>query len=233
MPHQLPPLKPRASLFALSFSAGLIALSLTGCSSFSGRSASSGPDASKPVGGKTVNLLQLRDNVKSTRVALNRTTDALNRLPAAPNALEAYTAFGAEFAHFKKLSDKTLQESADVRQQGNLLFAQWEQEARSIHNAEIRAIAEQRRATLQSAYNAMITPLLAARADLTEVTGTLADMQKALSLDLTPAGVAAVKKPIEQIDRQAATSSASLDAFAVELDKIAAALPAPTVAPLK
>jgi hypothetical protein len=225
-------MKSRTSLFALSFSAGLLALSLTGCSSFPG-SKSAAPDAAKPIGGKAINLLQLRDNVKSTRVALNRTTDALNRIPSAPNALEAYNAFSTEFANFKKLSDSTLRESADVRARGNELFAEWEKETTTIKSAEIRAIAEKRRATLQSGYNAMITPLLAARADLTEVTNDLADLQKALALDLTPAGITAIQSPIDRANERARTSAASLDTLANELDKIAAALPAPTVSSVK
>lgn len=225
-------MKHRASLFALSFSAGLMALSLTGCSSFP-RGKSAGPDAAKPVGGKAINLLQLRDNVKSTRVALNRTTDALNRLPAAPDAREAYIVFSTELSLFKKLSETTLRDSADVRNSGKALFAQWEQEAATIKNADIRAVAEQRRSTLNAGYDAMITPLLAARADLTEITNDLTDIQKALSLDLTPAGIGSVQKPLEHINRKAVASSTSLDALAANLDKIAADLPAATVAPVK
>lgn len=225
-------MKHRASLFALSFSAGLMALSLTGCSSFP-RDKSAGPDAAKPVGGKAINLLQLRDNVKSTRVALNRTTDALNRIPSAPNAQEAYTAFSTELTAFKKLAETTLHGSADVRNSGKVLFAQWEQEAATIKNADIRAIAEKRRSTLQAGYEAMITPLLAARADLTEIRNDLTDIQKALALDPTPVGIIAVKKPIEEINRKAAASVTSLDALAAKLDQIAADLPAPTVAPVK
>jgi Protein of unknown function (DUF2959) len=171
--------------------------------------------------------------VKATRVALNRTTDALNRIPAAPEALEAYTAFSTEFAAFKKLSSSTLQDSADVRNRGKELFAQWEQEAATINNADIRAIAEQRRNTLKAVYDSMITPLLNARADLTEVTSLLTDIQKAFSLDLTPAGLDAIKKPLADINRKSSAPAASLDAFAAELDKIAAALPAPAVAPVK
>ena len=79
----------------------------------------------------------------------------------------------------------------------------------------------------------VVRTLLTARADLTEVTNDLGDLQKALALDLTPAGIAAIKGPIEQVNRKAGTSANSLDAFAAELDKIAAALPAPTVAPVK
>ncbi|CAM2833463.1 DUF2959 family protein [Rariglobus hedericola] len=224
-------MKPRTSLFALSFSAGLLALTLTGCSSFSGRSA--GPDATKPVGGKAINLLQLRDNVKATRVSLNRTTDALNRIPTAPNAQEAYASFSLELAAFKKLSAETLQDSADVRNRGRELFTQWDLETQSIKNPDIRAIAEKRRSALSASYNEMITPLITARVDLADVTSDLTDIQKALSLDLTPAGIDAVKKPIDKINRSAKTSANSLDAFADKLDKIVAELPSATVAPVK
>lgn len=225
-------MKSRASLFALSFSAGLLAFSLTGCSSFPGAK-SSGPDATKPVGGKAINLLQLRDNVKSTRVALNRTTDALNRIPSAPNALEAYTAFSSELAAFKKLSASTLEDSAAVRNRGKDLFAQWELETNTIKNEEIRSIALQRRNTLYTRYDAMITPLIAARADLADVTNDLNDLQKVLALDLTSQGIAAIKKPVEQVNRKASASAGSLDAFAAELDTVAALLPNQTVAPVK
>jgi hypothetical protein len=207
-------MKSLTSLFALSFSAGLLALTLTGCSSFPG-SKSSTPNAAKPVGGKAINLLQLRDNVKSTRVALNRTTDALNRIPTAPNALEAYNAFSVELAAFKKLSTSTLEDSADVRNRGKDLFAQWELETASIKDDAIRAVAQERRNTLNARYDAMITPLITARADL------------------TPAGIAALKKPLADLNRKAAVSATSLDKFAAELDQIAAILPNQTVAPVK
>jgi hypothetical protein len=224
-------MKSRASLFALSFSAGLLALSTTGCSTFSRTPAA--PDASRPVGGKSIDLLQLRETVKSTRVALNRTTDALNRIPAAPTPQEAYTAYSNELASFKKLSSKLLQDSADVRNRGNVLFAEWDRETKSIKNPEIRDVAEKRRLVLQDAYASMITPLLSARLGLTEITSDLTDMQKALSLDLTAPGVSATAKIIERVDIQAANASKSLDALATELDKIVAALPTPTVTPLK
>ena len=94
-------------------------------------------------------------------------------------------------------------------------------------------MAEERRAVLQEAYASMITPLLSARIGLTETTSDLTDMQKALALDLTGPGVAATAKIIERVDIQCANTAKSLDALAKELDKIVAALPAPTVTPIK
>lgn len=219
------------SLFALSFSAGLIALTLTGCSSFSNNS--KGPDATKPVGGKAINLIQFRDDVKATHVALDRTTEALGRIPGATSPTDAYAAFSTEFAAFKKIADKTLIESGNVRNRGNDLFAQWQLEAQSINNADIRAVAEKRHASLQTAYNAMLQPLVTARGDLNTVTSDLTDIQKALALDLTPAGISAIKKPLSKVKDTAATSGKSLDALAADLDKIVTQLPASTIAPVK
>lgn len=224
-------MKPRASLFALSFSAGLLALSVTGCSTFHNRS--TGPDATKPVGGKAVSLLQLRDDVKATRAALNRASDALNRVSDSPDAQAAYAAFSTELKTFRTLAENTLRSSGDVRNGGSALFAEWEREVSTIKNPEIRAIAEQRRASLHSSYEAMITPLLAARADLTEVRNDLIDIQKALALDLTPNGILAVQKPVGQIRRKVTETAASLDTLSAKLDSIASMLPASTVAPVK
>lgn len=224
-------MKPRSSLFALSFSAGLLALSVTGCSTFQNRS--TGPDATKPVGGKAVSILQLRDDVRATRAALNRAADALNRISDSPDAQAAYAAFSTELNTFRTLAETTLRSSGDVRNGGKTLFAEWEREVSTIKNPEIRAIAEQRRVSLHAGYDAMITPLLAARADLTEVRNDLVDIQKALALDLTPNGILAVQKPVAQIRRKVADTAASLDALSAKLDSIATMLPASTVAPLK
>lgn len=224
-------MKPLTSFFAAAFSVGLLALTLSGCSHFPHRQA--GPDATRPVGGKSLNIIQLRDNVKATRLALNRTTDALNRVPGSTAPQQAYEAFRVALTDFQKLADKTLQESADVRNRGRELFAEWSAETESIKDPEIRTAAEERRTILQDSYNSMLTPLITARADLSQVRSDLTDIQKALALDLTPAGVDVTKNAIDRINREATTSSQSLDAFAAQLDKIANALPAPTVQKVK
>lgn len=183
----------------------------------------------RPVGGKSLDLLALRDDVKATRLALNRTIDTLNRIPDSPAPDQAYMAFNTELTAFNKIADKTLKESDTVRNNGRELFSEWNAETESINDPEIRSIAEQRRTTLRESYNTMLTPLLTARADLNEVRSNLTDIQKALALDLTPDGINAVKASFNRISSKAATSEKSLDAFAAELDNIANSLPPATV----
>jgi len=217
-------MNPRILLTLLS--AGLFALTFSGCASLN---RSSTANAVRPIGGKSLDILTLRDDVKATRLALNRTIDALNRIPESPAPDQAYVAFNTELTAFNKLADKTLKESDTVRNNGRELFSEWNAETESIMDPEIRSIAEQRRTTLRESYNSMLSPLLTARSDLNEVRSNLNDLQKALALDLTPDGIDAIKTAFGRIGSKAATSEKSLDAFAAELDNIANSLPPATV----
>ncbi len=218
-----------SSLIATSILAAVASLGTVGCSTFE----KSAPDATKPVGGKAINLLQFRNDVQATRSAIARTNDALSRIPGSPNAQDAYATYSAELTTLAALTEKTSLESAAVRNSGKELFAQWDAETQSIKNPDIRAIAETRRAKLQAAYGEMLTPLIEARANFTPLISDFTDLRKALALDLTPAGIDAVKPLITKVNAESVTTIKSLDALAVELDKIAAVLPPPTVAPVK
>lgn len=220
-------MNPRNPFLAVSFSAGLLALVLSGCSSLSNRTSS--PDTFRPAGGKSLSILQLRDNVKATRLALNRTTDALGQIPGSSAPRQAFDAFAMANKDFEKLAEKTLKEASDVRNQGRELFAEWGGETESIIDPQIRAVAEDRRVNLQRSYNTMLTPLNTARSDLNQVRSDLTDVQKALALDLTPGGIEAAKPAIDRITQQTATSVQSLDSLAVQLDQIAEALPPSTI----
>ena len=218
-----------SSLFASSILAAAAVLGTAGCSTFD----KPAPDATKPVGGKAINLLQFRNDVQATRAAIARTGDALARIPGAPNAQDAYATYSAELTTLAALTEKTSVESAVVRNSGKELFAQWEAETQSINNPDIRAVAETRRAKLQAAYDDMLTPLIDARANFTPLISDFTDLRKVLALDLTPAGIEAVQPLIKKVNAESATTIKSLDALSAELDKIAAVLPPPTVAPVK
>ena len=225
-------MKTPVSLLVLSLSGSLLALSITGCSSWSKRTPN-GPDASQSVSGKTIDLLQFRENVRSTELSLKNTIDALKRVPSSANSQAAYDKFSAELAVFRKISATTLNDSAVVRNSGNDLFAKWQLEVASIHDPEIRATAEKRRLKLQDSYNSILPPLVFARTDLTQVESTLVDLQKALALDLTPAGLDATKKLIDRAEHEAETSIDSLDNLEDKLDDIADILPPATITPAK
>jgi hypothetical protein len=97
----------------------------------------------------------------------------------------------------------------------------------------VREIADQRRTSVQAAYNALATPLAAARTRLTDVTTLLTDLRKALALDLSSAGISGLHKQTEKAIVQSAELATSLDNLATEVDKIANALPRPAPAAAK
>ena len=212
--------------------AGLLVLSLLGTLPFSGCS-SPRSKSSQTATIKTPSMAQLRDDLRATRSSLNRTTEALNRIPASSNALVEYNNYAKELSALQRLSANSLLNSDNTRDIGNTFFTYWEQETQSIQVPEVREIADQRRTSVQSSFNALSTPLAAARTHLTEVTTLLTDLRKALSLDLAAAGIAALRKQTEKATTQSADLAVSLETLATEVDKIANALPHPAPASAK
>jgi len=211
---------------------GLLVLTLVGTLPFSG--CKSRPAKSRQAEiNKAASMTQLRDDLRTTRASLNRTTDSLNRIQAAPNALGEYNNYSNELTVLQKLSANSLINPDQVRETGTIFFNNWEQETQSIQFPEVREIADQRRTSVQSSFIALSTPLAAARTRLTEVTTLLTDLRKALSLDLTAAGISALRKQTEKATVQSTELANVLDSLATEVDKIANALPRPAPAASK
>lgn len=204
--------------------AGLLILSLFITLSFSGCS-STRSKSSKTANNKAVSMTQLSEDLRATRASLNRTTDALNRIQAAPNALGEYNNYAKELNGLYKLSANSLINSENVRETGNNFFSYWEQETQSLQIPEVREIADKRRTSVQSSFYALSTPVATARTQLTDVTTMLTDLRKALSLDLSASGISSLSKQTEKAAVQSAELATSLDSLATEFDKIAIALP--------
>jgi hypothetical protein len=212
--------------------AGLLVLSLLGTVPFSGCS-STRSKSSQTATIKSPSMAQLRDDLRATRTSLNRTTEAMNRIPASSNALGEYNNYAKELSALQTLSANSLLNSDNTRDIGNTFFTYWEQETQSIQVPEVREIADQRRTSVQASYNALTAPLATARTRLTDVTTLLTDLRKALALDLSSAGISGLHKQTEKATVQSAELATSLDNLATEVDKIANALPRPAPAAAK
>ena len=215
-----------------SLAAGLLVVALLGTLPFSGCK-SPPAKSSQTESNKAASMTQLSAELRATRASLTRTTEALNRIHCSPSALSEYNYYSKELSALQKLSANALINADDLREAGTTFFAYWEQETQSILVPEVREIADQRRTSVQSSFNALSTPLAAARTRLTEVTTMLTDLRKALSLDLTAAGISALRKQTDKATAQAAELATSLDSLATEVDKISNALPRPTPAAVK
>ena len=212
--------------------AGLLVLSLLGTLPFSGCS-STRSKSSQTATIKSPSMAQLRDDLRATRASLNRTTEALNRIPASSSALGEYNNCAKELSALQKLSANSLLNSDNMRDIGNTFFTYWEQETQSIQVPEVREIADQRRTSVQASYNALATPLASAHTRLTDITNLLTDLRKALALDLSAAGISGLHKQTEKATAQSAELAASLENLATEVDKISNALPHPAPASAK
>jgi outer membrane murein-binding lipoprotein Lpp len=219
---------------AAPLGAGLLVLTLLGSLPLSGcrSTATTATNPSTvPAAPKAASMTQLSNDLRATRNALDRTTEALERISTSANALTASQTFNQKLNDFEKLSAKSLLRTPNVHETGTGVFNQWEQETQSIQVPAIREIAEQRRQAVQDDYNALRTPLNTALNDLTDVTTLLTDLRKALAMDLTANGISTIQKPLDKARLRSAEFSSSLDTLAQKLDHIAYAIPATSTPP--
>lgn len=207
------------------FLASALLVTLTGCSSLPFGQKSTGGLQEAPASTPATELTALSKQLDAAESQLQRTLGNLARLTNAGVASEVYGAFSRDQAAFAKAADRLLTASARVRNNGKDYFADWARHSTSITDAEIRAVADRRRTDLEQRYNAMLPPLITARADLTTFMKDTADIEKALAYDQTQAGVAALAPLIQRTLERGETAAASLQKLGAELDAIITLLP--------
>jgi len=202
----------------------LLAVILAGCSHFRGGPENPAPETAA-VSAPAAELAGLRARLGEATSLLNRTLGNLARMPNAGVTAEAYAAFNRDQNTFAAASAALLADSGLVRNNGNAYFAAWRDHTADIKNPEIKAVAEQRRVFLEQRYNAMLPPLVTARAELKTFVDDTADIAKALAYDQTPAGVAAITPLIDRTVERGEAADDSLKTLGAELDAIIALLP--------
>ena len=202
----------------------LLSVVLAGCSHFGGGKENTEPKIETSPS-PAAELVDLRTRLSEATSLLNRTLGILARMPNAGVTAEAYAAFNRDQSTFAAASAALLADSGLVRNNGNAYFAAWRAHTADIKDPEIKAIAEQRRASLEQRYNAMLPPLVTARAELKTFVDDTADLAKALAYDQTPAGVGAIAPLIDRTVERGETAAASLKTLGAELDAIIALLP--------
>jgi len=110
-----------------------------------------------------------------------------------------------------------------VRAQGQTYFAEWEKQATTMQDPELKETAEERRAELKKAVDAIGKAMEEVRVDLTPFVASIKDVQTYLSNDLTPAGIETVEGKSKKLIDDAETIGEKLDDLVETLEENAPA----------
>jgi len=140
-------------------------------------------------------IQQSRNETILTHNELAANLKALNALVSQKEGdlRPAYTAFTASLKGTREAAERTTKRVAAVQGEGEKHFSTWQSEIETINDKGIRDRALKRLASARQNWNDAAAALQEATTQFPALLGYLADIEKALSYDLTLDGVKSVK----------------------------------------
>jgi hypothetical protein len=208
---------------------GLVGASLLALATLAG-CASSGVERSAQA---QASMAEFRNQTTAFRTSLAATIASLESLQK-----NAKVDPKKEYEGYVKNLDATLASAesakstvAQMKSQGQAYFGEWEKQAATISNEDIRKLSEERRAKLRTNYQRLEAALDEVATDAKPLRERLESLRAYYSQDLTPAGIAASEDLVDKAKDEAASLEKKLAKVMEELDEVAGELKVATPPP--
>jgi len=193
----------------------LMIATVTGCASSDNRSQTS----------KTIESLSgMKTSVANAQAQVDRLIASMNAISTGNDLENSYKAFNKEVAELRAAGDRAAARGAALQEKESEYIDKWQKEIDPGKDAAERAVAEQRRNAVEENYQAAKNAGQSVRQAYGPLNGRLTDIQRSLSGNLTPQGVAQVRAVIDGAREQARDLKNRLAAFGAALDRMQAGL---------
>lgn len=137
------------------------------------------------------------DQIAALPGQLDKTLASLNNLVSQPQAdlRPQYKEFTANVAAVQSAAKDIATARTKIAADQTEFFAKWDQEIAQIQNQDIKALSQKRRDEVARNLTAIKTSYAQTDMAFKPFMADLSDVQKYLSVDLTPGGIAAIKGP--------------------------------------
>ncbi len=171
-------------------------------------------------------IAEFRDEIVKVKKEADATMAALDKIvtTAASDPRKAFKEFDKAVPRIDDAAKKAKKRSEDIKARGQAYFQQWEKELASVNNPEVRQLAEERKAKLQTVFGNIKTTMEPARDQFNAWLADLKDLQKYLSNDLTIGGIDAAKELIGKARTEGQAVQQTMDKVIGELNTIVATL---------
>jgi len=171
-------------------------------------------------------IAEFRAAIVNGQKAINDTMKSLEQVAASATTdpRKAFERYSEDVANLESAANRARKCSHEVKEQGKAYFAQWEKQLAEVQNPGIRALAVERKAKLQQAFDAIRQYAEPLQAQFDPWMSDLKDLQKYLSNDLTIAGVDAAKPLFAKTQNAGLEVQKSMDALVAELNTVAASI---------
>ncbi len=171
-------------------------------------------------------IAEFRDEIVTVKKEVDNTMAALDKIvtTAATDPRKAFKDFDKAIPQIDDAAKKAKKRGEDIKARGQAYFKAWEKELADMNNAEIRKLAEERKAKLEETFGKIRTSMEPVRDQFNTWLADLKDLQKYLSNDLTISGIDAAKELIGKTKTEGQAVQKSMDKVIAELNTIVATL---------
>jgi hypothetical protein len=167
----------------------------------------------------------LRQECAQSRNQITLTLEALSRLTVKDIELRPqFEKYKAELVKLENVARITRERAVSMREKGQAFFADWEQQAKTIQNEDIRKEAEKRLEKRRKSYGRILSAMEEAKDRFVPFLSDLNDVKKLLEGELSAATVASTKSLIRKANWHGEDVRESLTDVEKELDRVAAEL---------
>jgi tetrahydromethanopterin S-methyltransferase subunit B len=171
-------------------------------------------------------IAEFRDEIVELKKAVDTTMVSLDKIvaQATSDPRKAFKAFDSSVPKIDSAAAKAKKRADDMRARGKEYFDKWEKDLAGVSNPDIRKLAEERKAKLQTTFGNIKTSMDPAREQFNAWLGPLKDLQKYLSQDLTISGIDAAKDLIVKTKTDGMELQKTIDKIITELNTIVATI---------
>ena len=174
----------------------------------------------------SASIAEFRDEILNVKKEVDGTLTALDKVvaTATTDPRKAYQSFDKAVPRVDDAAKKAKKRAEDMKSKGQAYFKDWEKELAEVNNAEIRKLAQERKAKLQTTFDSIKSFMEPARDQFTTWLANLKDLQTYLNNDLTIGGIDAAKEHISKAKANGHAVQQSLDKVIAELNTIVATI---------
>jgi hypothetical protein len=177
------------------------------------------------------NIQATSDRIAALPVQLDQTMESLNDLVNNPQSdlRPQYQQFAANVDKVDSTSKDIAADRRAMGEKGKAYLAAWDQQLAQIQNPDIKASSQGRRNQVDQQLLDIKKNYVLACDTFKPFLADLKDVKTSLSVDLTTAGLAAVKAPVTKANQDVVPLKASLNQLAVDFRSLAESMSSVTV----
>ena len=167
-------------------------------------------------------IAEFRDEIVDVKKEVDATLASLDKIvaQATVDPRKAFKEFDKNVPRVDSAAAKAKKRATEMKEKGKDYFDKWEKELADVNDPDIRKLAGERKAKLQTAFANIKTSMEPARDQFVGWLASLKDLQKYLSNDLTINGIDAAKDLIAKNKSGGLAVQQNLDKVIAELNTV-------------